>query len=96
MSRRSPVAPLDSKEQRSFLSFVTGSPNLPVGGLAALCPRLTVVRKEASSPAGADGELPSAMTCQNYLKLPPYSSPEALRKQLVLAMTEGQGSFHLS
>lgn len=137
-------------EQRSFLRFVTGAPRLPPGGLSALTPRLTIVRKvrphrwgacplEAhsyspgsaapevaygqvldaglmwwfhadlpgraesdaalglgvqhpsggtpsatlgSTPPGsalapgttlADGDLPSVMTCANYLKLPPYS-----------------------
>lgn len=33
------------EEQRSFLQFVTGAPRLPPGGLAALSPKLTIVRK---------------------------------------------------
>jgi hypothetical protein len=79
------------EEQRSFLQFVTGAPRLPPGGLAALSPKLTIVRKHptgtsgtplGSTPPGAaiglgttlaDGDLPSVMTCANYLKLPPYS-----------------------
>jgi len=36
------------------------------------------------------------MTCANYLKLPPYSSKEKMREKLIYAITEGQGSFHLS
>jgi E3 ubiquitin-protein ligase TRIP12 len=36
------------------------------------------------------------MTCANYLKLPNYSSAEVLQTQLLTAVTEGQGSFHLS
>jgi hypothetical protein len=32
-------------EQRSFLQFITGAPHLPPGGLAALSPKLTIVRK---------------------------------------------------
>lgn len=89
------MAGFDRDQQRLFMSFVTGSPNLPVGGLARLRPKLTVVRK---SPTGgtADHELPSVMTCQNYLKLPPYTSVEVLRERVITAMTEGQGSFHLS
>ena len=55
--------------------------------------RLTVVRKNVSKP---DEELPSVMTCQNYVKLPPYSSVDVCRARLVMAMTEGQGAFHLS
>ena len=44
----------------------------------------------------ADGDLPSVMTCANYLKLPPYSSKEVLRERLLFAIREGQGSFDLS
>lgn len=37
-----------------FLRFVTGTPRLPPGGLAALQPRLTVVRKlSQAAMAGA-------------------------------------------
>ena len=92
-----------------FLSFVTGSPRLPIGGLRALKPPLTVVRKTgeaAIAPASGgtvtssgnvdDAYLPSAMTCANYLKLPMYSSEEVMREQLERAITEGQNSFHLS
>ena len=43
-----------------------------------------------------DLELPSVMTCQNYLKLPSYSTAEILAAKLGTAMTEGQGAFHLS
>jgi E3 ubiquitin-protein ligase TRIP12 len=38
---------MDGVEQRRFLRFVTGSPRLPPGGLAALQPSLTVVRKHS-------------------------------------------------
>lgn len=82
----------------------------------------------------ADADLPSVMTCANYLKLPPYSSKvtflpfvdgfdlskvflymgflqwvktmpilmifffpqEMMKEKLLYAITEGQGSFHLS
>jgi E3 ubiquitin-protein ligase TRIP12 len=130
------LAELDAVDQRRFLRFVTGSPRLPPGGLAALQPRLTVVRKlsaammaaAASGPEGepgtsaptgsfqserggsfttgsagsalarsaADGDLPSVMTCANYLKLPPYSCKEVVKERLLFAIREGQGSFDLS
>ena len=85
------------------------------------------------STNGADADLPSVMTCANYLKLPPYSTKvmfhaikqlhiclsmyfcrfvfqfgrsytvklpgfmqERLKEKLLYAITEGQGSFHLS
>ncbi|XP_057827496.2 E3 ubiquitin-protein ligase UPL3 isoform X1 [Cryptomeria japonica] len=93
------------EQKRAFLQFVTGAPRLPPGGLAALNPRLTIVRKhptgtnggsKGASTQAADGDLPSVMTCANYLKLPPYSSKEVMHDRLMYAITEGQGSFDLS
>ncbi|MCO5580941.1 hypothetical protein L7F22_034815 [Adiantum nelumboides] len=103
------------EQQHAFLRFVTGAPRLPSGGLAALNPKLTIVRKHptgvsgttavlGSTPPGtsalgtplADGDLPSVMTCANYLKLPPYSCKEVMRERLLFAISEGQGSFDLS
>ncbi|KAL9235847.1 hypothetical protein vseg_010580 [Gypsophila vaccaria] len=85
---------LDYEQRRAFLQFVTGAPRLPPGGLAALNPKLTIVRKHSSN--SVDEDLPSVMTCANYLKLPPYSSKEIMKDKLFYAITEGQGSFHLS
>ncbi|GER50251.1 E3 ubiquitin-protein ligase UPL3 [Striga asiatica] len=62
------------EQQRAFCQFVTGAPRLPPGGLAVLNPKLTVVRKVHILPDSVDDDLPSVMTCANYLKLPPYSS----------------------
>nr|VDC85060.1 unnamed protein product [Brassica oleracea] len=84
----------DKDQQRAFLQFVTGCPRLPPGGLASLNPKLTIVRKHGSDSSETD--LPSVMTCANYLKLPPFSSKEKMKEKLIYAITEGQGSFHLS
>lgn len=100
--------PID--DQRLFVRFVTGANRLPVGGLAKLEPKLTVVRKfselaaESSSSsrdsstafAAADAVLPSASTCTNYLKLPEYSTRDVMKQRLLYCIREGQGSFHLS
>ncbi|XP_031397200.1 E3 ubiquitin-protein ligase UPL4 [Punica granatum] len=88
------VQEFDQEQRRAFLQFVTGAPRLPPGGLASLKPKLTIVRKHCSKVA--DEELPSVMTCANYLKLPPYSSKEKMREKVLYAIREGQGSFHLS
>ena len=80
----------------NFLKFVTGSPRVPVGGLASLTPRLTIVRKNPEEGVSPDAYLPSVMTCANYVKLPPYSSKDVLRARLVTAISEGQGAFYLS
>ncbi|KAJ6864878.1 hypothetical protein NC651_035445 [Populus alba x Populus x berolinensis] len=77
-----------------IVNFVTGAPRLPTGGLASHNPKLTIVRKHCSNCE--DGDLPSVMTCANYLKLPPYSSKDKMKEKLLYAITEGQGSFHLS
>lgn len=102
---------LTPEEQRAFLRFVTGAPRLPPGGLGSLTPRLTIVRKHPSGSTGgtppqgggsgavgtlADGDLPSVMTCANYLKLPPYSCKRVMKERLLYAINEGQGSFDLS
>ncbi|XP_042042239.1 E3 ubiquitin-protein ligase UPL3-like isoform X2 [Salvia splendens] len=95
------------EQQRAFCQFVTGAPRLPPGGLAVLNPKLTIVRKHSSSmnttqnngsgaSESADEDLPSVMTCANYLKLPPYSSKDVMYKKLLYAISEGQGSFDLS
>ncbi|KAJ6840622.1 E3 ubiquitin-protein ligase UPL3 [Iris pallida] len=97
----------NAEQQHAFCQFVTGAPRLPPGGLAALNPKLTIVRKHSSTATStttngtgtsesADDDLPSVMTCANYLKLPPYSTKDIMYKKLIYAINEGQGSFDLS
>jgi E3 ubiquitin-protein ligase TRIP12 len=91
------VAALNSDQRKLFLQFVTGTPRLPLGGFTGLSPPLTVVKKDPDLPeASPDDYLPSVMTCQNYLKVPAYSSFAVLQKQLLYACTEGHQSFHLT
>ncbi|KAM0272074.1 hypothetical protein ACHAPA_002369 [Fusarium lateritium] len=86
----------DPSERRDFLQFTTGSPKLPIGGFKSLTPMFTVVCKPSEHPYTSDDYLPSVMTCVNYLKLPDYSTIEVMKKQLLTAVKEGQGAFHLS
>lgn len=86
----------DGQQRRAFLQFMTGSPNLPIGGFQALHPVFTVVCKHNDDGASPDSYLPSVMTCANYLKLPNYSSKEILADKLKTAMYEGRGAFLLS
>jgi E3 ubiquitin-protein ligase TRIP12 len=70
-------------------------------GLRSLEPRLTVVKKvvESHSRGGqgvVDRMLPSASTCTNYLKLPEYSTRDVMRERLLVSLSHGQHSFHLS
>eukprot|EP01083_Nonionella_stella_P033059 90505_1 len=84
----------DAHYQRLFVRFVTGCPRLPVQGLRALRPRLTIIRIPLKT-SGAQ-QLPSAMTCTNYLKLPDYDDIDVMREKLCFAMKEGQSGFQLS
>jgi E3 ubiquitin-protein ligase TRIP12 len=88
---------MEPAQQRGFFRFLTGAAMLPIGGLAALKPRFTVVRKGAATDDCCEQEqLPSAMTCQNFLKLPRYDSIEQLRGKLELAVQEGCSAFHFT
>eukprot|EP01017_Pseudomicrothorax_dubius_P044457 TRINITY_DN7512_c0_g2_i2.p1 TRINITY_DN7512_c0_g2~~TRINITY_DN7512_c0_g2_i2.p1 ORF type:complete len:290 (+),score=78.35 TRINITY_DN7512_c0_g2_i2:193-1062(+) len=91
------MSEFNESERRQFLKFITGSPRLPLGGFKNLNPKLTAVKKiPQRSWEKPDMILPSVMTCQNYLKLPDYSSIELLRARVTYAMKEGQNSFSLS
>lgn len=90
------MSEFDESQRRQFLSFVTGSPKLPIGGFKALKPGLTVVRKASENGLGPDDYLPSVMTCVNYLKCPDFSTKELLKSRLLQAISEGGGAFHLS
>ncbi|CAL8094709.1 unnamed protein product [Calicophoron daubneyi] len=89
------MSEFNEEQRRLFVQFVTGSPRLPIGGFRALKPPLKIVMKRESGE-NADDHLPSVMTCQNYLKLPDYSSKELLASKLLYAIREGQNAFHLS
>lgn len=70
-------------ERSNFLKFLTGSKRLPMGGFKALNPKLTIVKKVEIVGNNADSVLPSVMACQNYLKVPAYSSYEIFKKCLL-------------
>ena len=87
---------LDKNQRKKFLSFSTGSSRLPIGGFKSLSPKLTVVKKYCEEDNDPDDYLPTVMTCQNYMKIPEYSSYNILEKKLLLAMNEGCNEFNLS
>uniref|UniRef100_A0A7E4VH56 E3 ubiquitin-protein ligase n=1 Tax=Panagrellus redivivus TaxID=6233 RepID=A0A7E4VH56_PANRE len=82
------------ENRRKFLQFCTGSPRLPIGGFRGLNPALTVVRKIVAY-GNSEGELPSAMTCYNFLKIPPYSNYETFVERFQVAL-QFIYSFHLT
>jgi ubiquitin-protein ligase E3 C len=87
-------------DQRLVLKFITSCSNTPLLGFSHLEPKLCVHRSgtagtEASDTTADLSRLPTAATCMNLLKLPPYSSDEALREKLMYAVKSGSG-FDLS
>lgn len=79
---------MDNKERKQFMMFVTGCSSLPPGGLAALQPKMVVVKKIGENGSDVAGLYPSVNTCQHYLKLPSYECKELLRKRLLAATLE--------
>ncbi|GJY95062.1 E3 ubiquitin protein ligase UPL3-like protein [Tanacetum coccineum] len=79
-------------QQHAFCQFHTGAPRLPPSDLAVLnpnCYNCVVVWYNILQPTtmrwrwgvlAADDDLPSVMTCANYLKLPSYSTKLPLLK----------------
>ena len=90
------MSKLDKNDRKKFLTFTTGCSRLPIGGFKALTPKLTVVKKYCEAEDDPDDYLPTVMTCQNYLKIPEYSSYNILEKRLLFAMNEGCNEFNLS
>ena len=90
------ICEMTSEEQSWFLKFATASDKLPIGGLANLHPPLTIARRVDESETSSDDALPSAATCSNFFKLPPYSTKEIMKQKLFTAITEGQGVFLLT
>ncbi|RNF08564.1 other hect domain ubiquitin protein ligase E3 [Trypanosoma rangeli] len=82
------------EQQQFFLEFLTGSPRLPLNGLAGLGRKITVVRKELEGTS--EQTLPSCNTCFLYFKLPPYTSRAIMKARLLTAITEGRKNFSLS
>ncbi|XP_075242602.1 putative E3 ubiquitin-protein ligase HECTD2 isoform X1 [Convolutriloba macropyga] len=79
------VKKFDQNEQKLFLSFLTGSKRLPIGGFSEM--KFTLKRVDALS----DQSLPIAHTCFNELQLPVYKDLETLREKLTYAINNCRG-----
>jgi len=90
------LSKLSKEKQRLFLQYVTGSPRLPLGSFGSLNPKLSITKRITPHGYSPDSYLPSVMTCQNYIKVPEYSSYEALEEKFDYAISKGQGYFVLS
>lgn len=87
---------MSGEQQRMFLRFVTACPNPPLLGFKELQPPFTVHRAASGQGEEEDNKrLPSATTCSNVLKLPPYRDSKILHEKMLLAIHDARG-FHLS
>jgi len=84
-------------EQADFLRFVTSCPRPPLLGFAYLEPPLSIQMAGGGEEHGSGPErLPTAATCINLLKLPPYrGGAHQMRDKLLYAIQSGAG-FDLS
>ena len=80
----------DAPRRAATLKFATSCSRPPLLGFAHLQPRFCV-----HMATDEEGRLPTAATCMNLLKLPPYGSKEQVRKKLLYAIKSGSG-FDLS
>eukprot|EP01012_Entosiphon_sulcatum_P001095 TRINITY_DN10196_c0_g1_i1.p1 TRINITY_DN10196_c0_g1~~TRINITY_DN10196_c0_g1_i1.p1 ORF type:complete len:1062 (+),score=170.23 TRINITY_DN10196_c0_g1_i1:32-3187(+) len=94
----------DQKQRGRFLQFVTSCPKPPMLGFVNLHPPFCIRMADdgergegllqAIGIKGID-RLPSASTCFNLLKLPPYATRSQLKEKLLYAINAGAG-FELS
>ncbi|CAL8991067.1 unnamed protein product [Prunus brigantina] len=83
------------ENQKKFLKFVTGCSRGPLLGFKYLEPLFCIQRAGGNASEGALDRLPTAATCMNLLKLPPYRSKEQLETKLMYAISADAG-FDLS
>ncbi|XP_050375233.1 E3 ubiquitin-protein ligase UPL6 [Argentina anserina] len=83
------------ENQKKFLKFVTGCSRGPLLGFKYLEPLFCIQRAAGSATDEALDRLPTAATCMNLLKLPPYRSKEQLEMKLMYAISAEAG-FDLS
>lgn len=83
------VQAFTDEEKRQLLKFVTSLSRPPLLGFKDLDPPFTI------QDAVDTERLPSASTCMNLLKLPPFPTAAILREKLLYAITANTG-FELS
>jgi len=89
---------MPAADRPAFLTWATGARRLPLGGLAALQPPMSLNQKKPLTSDQSPDEmgLPSVMTCQHYVKMPEYSSYEILKARFEQAIAEGGCAFYLN
>ncbi|KAG9234891.1 hypothetical protein BJ875DRAFT_483741 [Amylocarpus encephaloides] len=83
----------DKEERAKLLQFVTGTSKVPLNGFKELEGMNGFSRFNIHRDYGNKDRLPSSHTCFNQLDLPEYESYEALRQQVLTAITAGSEYF---
>lgn len=81
------VKSFNNQQRSQLLRFVTSCERPPPLGFSSMNPPFTIQRV----PLMSDDQLPTASTCFNILKLPPYSSEKVLRDRLLYSIQSGCG-----
>jgi len=81
------------EQRRSFLSWITGSPRLPVGGFKALTTKISVYRKLPEKGWSIDEDYPSVVSCFSKIHIPDYSTQEIMLERIIWAMGKGTGRY---
>ncbi|EFN56484.1 hypothetical protein CHLNCDRAFT_57693 [Chlorella variabilis] len=89
------LATFTPQEQANFLRFVTSCPRPPLLGFRYLEPPLAIQLAGSMMDEQAVNRLPTAATCMNLLKLPPYRTAQQIHDKLLYAIESGTG-FELS
>ncbi len=96
------LAEMTPADQSLFLQFCTGSSRPPLLGFAAMNPPFSIRRCDEEGASSSVfsyivdiDRLPSAATCFNLLKLPPFKNKSNLKEKLLTAIRSGAG-FALS
>jgi E3 ubiquitin-protein ligase HUWE1 len=87
------VRSFDKEECAKLLQFVTGTSKVPLNGFKELEGMNGVNRFNIHRDYGNKDRLPSSHTCFNQLDLPEYDSYDALRRQVLKAITAGSEYF---
>ncbi|CAG9464760.1 unnamed protein product [Pedinophyceae sp. YPF-701] len=89
------VAAMTPQDQAALLRFVTSCSRPPLLGFSQLEPKIGIAMAGGVRDKASHKRLPTAATCMNLLKLPPYQSDQVMRDKLLYAINSGAG-FDLS
>lgn len=79
---------MNEDDRCKLLKFVTSCQRQPLMGFKSLHPPFTISKMEADR---VDEKLPTASTCFNVFRLPPYSNAKIMKERLLYAIHSNAG-----